>query len=315
MPISRSRYRVSIVIPNYNGVQLLERNLPKVVIAANAYLAETEIIVVDDGSSDASISIIENAKLKYKNLKLIRHEKNKGFASSVNMGVAVASGEIAVLLNTDVTPEPDFLESLLANFADETVFAVGCLDRSIEGDNVIERGRGEAFWRRGLLIHRRGEVNKKDTFWVSGGSGAFRKKIWDILGGMDELYSPYYWEDIDISYRAQKAGYKVLFEPKSIVVHRHEDGSVKKNYSSLDTTKIAYRNQFIFIWKNITDPKLVLSHVFWFFLHLMRHAILLDLAYYLGLALALGRLKLIIEARLSAKRTARLSDSQLMHYS
>jgi len=313
--MNRLKYHVSIVIPNFNGAQLLERNLPKVIASANAYSMDVELIVVDDGSTDKSVSITENIILKNGNLKLIQHEKNKGFASSVNTGVAAASGEIVVLLNTDVIPETDFLKPLLVNFTDEKVFAVGCLDRSIEGDGVVERGRGEAYWRRGLLIHRRGEVNKKDTFWVSGGSGAFRKNIWESLSGMDELYSPYYWEDIDLSYRAQKAGYKVLFEPDSIVVHRHEDGSVKKNYSSLQTTKIAYRNQFIFIWKNITDTKLVLSHVLWFFVHLIRHAMLLDLAYYLGLALAVGRLKLIIKARLGAKKTAKLSDSQLMHYS
>lgn len=313
--MSKLKYRVSIVIPNFNGAQLLRRNLPRVISAANAYLAETEIIVVDDGSTDTSVSEITKSKSQNPNLKVVSHGKNMGFASAVNTGVAIAAGEVVVLLNTDVIPEKDFLEPLLVNFADEKVFAVGCLDRSIEGDSVIERGRGEAFWRRGLLIHRRGEVNKKDTFWVSGGSGAFRKKIWDELGGMDQLYSPYYWEDIDLSYRARKAGYKVLFEPTSIVEHRHEDGSVKKNYTSLQTTKIAYRNQFIFVWKNITDSKLVFSHFGWFFVHLVRHAILLDVAYYLGLALAVGRLKLIIKAHLSARKTAKLSDFQLMHYS
>ena len=133
-----------------------------------------------------------------------------------------------------------------------------------------------------------------------------------LFRSMDELYNPYYWEDIDLSYRAKKAGYKILFEQKSIVVHKHEKGSVMQNYSPSHTKKIAYRNQFIFIWKNITDTRLLLSHIVWFPVHLVKHALLLDSAYYWGLFMALFRFKSVIHARSKARKTNKLYDFHLI---
>src|SRR3989344_3918266 len=118
---------VSIVIPNYNGEEILAKNLPKVLDA----VGDAEIIIVDDASTDASASIISNLKSQISNLKLLQNEHNLGFSSTVNRGVKVVKGEVVVLLNTDVVPEKDFLKPLLRHFEDEKIFAVGCMDRSI----------------------------------------------------------------------------------------------------------------------------------------------------------------------------------------
>jgi GT2 family glycosyltransferase len=154
------------------------------------------------------------------------------------------------------------LEPLIQHFIDPKVFAVGSMDRSPEKDKTILRGRGIAKWIRGFYEHQKGEIDKPDTAWVSGGSGAFRKSYWDLLGGMDRLYNPFYWEDIDICYRARKAGCITLFESKSIVNHYHEEGKIKSKYTPEEVRRIAYRNQFTFIWKNGTIMQL-LSHAFW----------------------------------------------------
>jgi len=92
---------VSIIIPNYDGAELLRRNLPKVIAGAGKRCQE--IIVVDDGSTDDSIKIMQSAYWRTK-LKIIKNKKNLGFASTVNRGVRAAKGEIVVLLNTDVYP-------------------------------------------------------------------------------------------------------------------------------------------------------------------------------------------------------------------
>jgi len=115
---------------------------------------------------------------------------------------------------------------------------------------------------KGFYEHERGEIDKNDTAWVSGGSGAFRKLYWDTLGGMDPLYNPFYWEDIDIAYRAKRASCVTLFEPKSIVNHYHEEGKIRRKYSPDEVKRIAYRNQFTFIWKNAT-PLQLLIHIVW----------------------------------------------------
>lgn len=280
--------KVSIVIPNYNGQELLKKNLPKVMVSSG----NAEIIVVDDYSSDNSLEILKEFPVT-----VIRNEKNLGFSKTVNRGVKESSGEIVVLLNTDVVPEKDFLEPLIAHFKDEKVFAVGCMDKSIEGAKTVLRGRGLGKWERGFLIHRRGEVDKTSTLWVAGGSGAFRKSIWDRLGGLIDLYSPFYWEDIDISYRAQKSGYKVLFEPKSIVIHEHQKGAIKVKYSPFAIKTISYRNQIIFSWVNISDFSLLSSHLLWLPYQIIKSIIQLDAPYMIGLIKAFLLLPRILLVR------------------
>ena len=314
--------KISIIIPNYNSKHLLEKNLPKIIREIEKLRNyEIEIIIVDDDSTDGSIefinqftssrvhelrnkkareftssrvnglknSLINNSLINNKPIiKLIRNRKNSGFSSSVNQGVREAEGELLVLLNTDVYPEKGFLEPILPHFKDAKVFSVGMLDKSIEGDNIVRRGRGIGEWRRGMYVHRRGEVDKTDTAWVSGGSGAFRTSIWKKLSGFDEIYNPFYWEDIDLSYRAVKKGYKILFEPKSVVIHEHGKGIIKLNYNEQQIKTISYRNQFLFIWKNANFLHLIL-HFLWLPYHLIRFLFRFDFTFFFGFFWAIKR--------------------------
>lgn len=248
-------YSVSIVIPNWNGKDLMAKHLRHVIECAPT----AEIIVSDDASTDGSV---EYLKKNFPEVIIVEKDVQDGFAGNASAGVAVAHGDIVFLLNTDVEPEKGFLEPLLEHFKNPKVFAVGSMDRSPEQGKTILRGRGVASWRRGFYEHKRGEINASDTAWVSGGSGAFRKSYWDILGGMDALYNPFYWEDIDMSYRAQSAGCKTIFEPKSVVNHYHEEGKIRRKYTPEEVRRIAYRNQFTFIWKNASCGQLFL-HVLW----------------------------------------------------
>lgn len=279
---------VSIVIPNYNGENLIKKNLPKVIEA----VGNSEIIVVDDASTDRSVVEIK----KNKGVKLLRNLKNLGFSSTVNKGVGAARGEIVILLNTDVYPDKNFLKPLIKHFRDPSVFAVGCLDKSIESGKVIERGRGVGRWARGFLVHSKGEINKSNTLWASGGSSAFRKSLWQKLGGLNELYNPFYWEDIDLSYRALKSGYKVLFEKESVVFHEHDKGSIKSKYSEFQIKRIAYRNQIIFVWEDATDMDLQLMHVILLPYHLIKALIHREWAFILGFLDAFVLLPKIIQS-------------------
>ena len=277
--------KVSIVIPNRNGALLLEKNLPFVIAAAKG----GEIIVVDDASTDNSIELLQG---KFPSVRVVRKAYHDGYASTVNVGVRQATGDVVVLLNTDVLPEKGFLAPLVKHFSDPSVFAVGCLEKSLEGGKTVLRGRGEAKWEKGFFIHWRGEVDKATTAWVAGGSGAFRKSIWEKFGGMDTMYDPFYWEDINLSYRGRKAGYRILFEPTSVVVHEHEIGAIKREYSSFRVKIIAYRNQFLFIWRNLSDPNILLAHAIWTPVRLLQAVIRGDIAMLIGYIWALFRIHL-----------------------
>lgn len=283
-------FTVSIVLPNWNGEKLLVKNLPKVIAASDG----AEVIVVDDCSTDNSVAVLQS---KFSAVRTIVKDANSGFSRSVNVGIEHAHGDIVVLLNTDVVPQNGFLTPLLKHFSDPNVFGVGCLEKNPEKEGVVFRGRSVAHWKKGFYIHARGEVDRTDTAWVAGGSGAFRRSVWNKLGGLDTIYNPFYWEDIDVSYRALKCGYTLVFEPKSIVWHYHEQGSIKTQFQEERVRKIVYRNQFIFIWKNLTNCSLWLQHVIWVPIRIIQELLKGDTTMFVGFALAIGKIPQIAVKR------------------
>jgi len=310
---------ISIIIPNYNGEELLKKNLPKVLDSVSDYKkGMIEIIIPDDASTDQSLAVIQKfkASVREKQIKVViienKNRANGGFSKNVNRGVSVATGDILILLNSDVIPRKHFWQPLLSHFADSKVFAVGCMDESIENGEVVLRGRGIGSWQRGFLVHSRGDLDKTSTLWVSCGSGAFRKSIWDKLEGLNELYNPFYWEDIDLSYRAVKSGYKIFFEKKSVVVHEHYKGAIEKNYSLYNKMKIVWRNQFTFVWINATDRDILISHLLWLPYHTLKSLLRRDRAYFWGLFHAIIRLTAILQYKGKSKKLFLKSDKEVV---
>lgn len=243
---------ISVVIPNFNGVPLLTKNLPSVLAAFNFKQNKiNEVIIVDDASTDESVNLI---KADYPQIKLIKHTKNRGFSAAVNTGARMAKGELIVLLNSDVAPKKDFLVAVHKHFNEKNVFSVSFHEQGY-GPSVGKFKNGFVEIIPGLEYS-----HFHDTFWSNGGDAAFRRSYWLELGGMDEkLLSPYYWEDIDICYRAAKRGWINLWEPKASVMHEHEATISKINKSK--RIRIQERNQLIFIWKNITSANLFRKHL------------------------------------------------------
>lgn len=291
--------KVSIVIPWFNTKDLAEKNLPKVLSAAeNPKNSISEIIVVDDGSRDGSADEI---KRKFSEIKVIRHKVNRGFPAAVNTGVRAAKWELICLMNSDVLPEVDFLEAAIPDFKNPKVFAVSLNESGIFG------------WARGKFIdgfigHEPGGKSEEnhETFWVSGGSGVFSRKIWMELGGMDEkLFSPFYWEDLDISYRAMKRGYKLLWEPSAKVFHDHETTINKLPQKFVD--KIKERNQLLFIWKNITSRRLFGKHLAGLTKRVFTHP-----GYLKVVASALSKLGPLAKARAKETKESKVSDEAIL---
>lgn len=271
--------KVSVVIPNWNGGSLLKANLQHVL-----KMGTDEVIIVDDASKDSSVSFLKTQKVK-----LLENKENMGFGKSVNRGVEAASGDIVILLNTDVKPLPGLLRSIIPHFSDENVFGVSLSEKGFSW--------GKGMWCNGYVEHEPGEItrNTHDTFWLSGGSSVIRKKIWDELGGFDEIFAPFYWEDIDISYRAAKRGYKLLWEPKARVIHKHE-GTIGKYFNRKYINFIQERNQLLFIWKNITNKEMFREHIKNLCGRILRHP---------------GYSKVVIAALSKANKVKRLRDKEV----
>lgn len=303
------KVKISIIIPNFNGKYLLKKHLPAV-IEATRYLphATCQVIVVDDASTDDSVAFLRE---NFPEVLMITKKKNEGFSSAVNLGVKKAKGEIVVLLNTDVKPEIDFLSPLIPHFSEPKIFAVGIMDKSVEKGKIVLRGRGVGDFKRGFLVHRKGSIKGKYTLWASGGSSAFRRNIWLRLGGLDRIYDPFYGEDLDLGYRAWKAGYKILFEPKSKVFHFHEEGVIKKRFPEFWKKAIAFRNQTLFVLKNITDLKMLLSFFLFFPYHLLNTALKLDFSFCLGSLMTVPKIPQALKSRREVKKLFVLSDKEV----
>lgn len=266
-----------------------------------------EIIVVDDASTDDSVVYL---KKHFPQIKVVQLRRNNRYAAACNAGVAEASGDILMLLNNDVSPLPHYLKPLLSHFADPNVFAVGCAEKSNMKSTEIS-GRGCGGFSRGMMVHWRCENQKSGpSLWVSGGSGAFRKAIWNELGGMDPLFAPAYEEDRDLCYRALKRGYLVLFEEKSQVIHQHETTN-QRVLGKADMAISSYKNQFLIVWKNISSTRLVIGHLLWLPYHLVVGSLRTQGQMARGFLAALSQLPAIITKRQVERRDTTLSDADV----
>jgi len=290
--------KVSIIIPNYNGENLLRTNLPFILKAKDfANNNIEEVIVVDDGSKDKSLEVL---KKNFPWVKTIKHKINRGFSAAVNTGVRAAKGDLICLLNSDVVPESNFLESVFPYFHKSKVFAVSL-------NEVGEFGWARGFFVDGFIGHVSGQKSEvsHDTFWVSGGSGIYRRDIWMELGGMDEkLLSPFYWEDVDLSYRALKRGYRLIWDPEAKVMHIHE--ATISHFSKTYVGRVLERNQLLFIWKNLTSANLFRKHLVGLLKRVVKHP-----GYARIVLMALGRIGVLIKERNKEVREAKVSDEAI----
>ena len=252
----------SVVIPNWNGRDLLEKYLPSV-IAALSDSPQNEIIVVDNGSEDGSAEFVRQ---HFPQVRVLALDRNLGFGGGSNAGFQAAKSDIVVLLNSDMRVDRGFLQPLLDGFTDAKTFAVSCqIFFSDPARPREESGLTEGWWLQGSLrVRHRVEPeihNLYPCFYGGGGSSAFDRKKFLELGGFDELLQPFYLEDTDLGYMAWKRGWKVLYQPASVVFHEHR-GTIGKHFSNAYIQTVLKKNFLLFTWKNIHDWRWLGSHLF-----------------------------------------------------
>jgi len=242
-----------MVIPNYNGRRLLELFLPGMV--EFALKNGIELLVIDDASTDESVRYLQS---EFPSLKLLVNQQNLGFGKSCNRAVAVADGEYIFLLNTDIKfldidmsviekhmQLPDFFALTFKSFYPETM-------QFREGAKRLKIKSGLPF-----VLHNEKDqlppVNGLQTsFYPVGGHSLINRQRFLDLGGFSDLYSPFYWEDSDLGYRAMKRGWQTYFDPRLTVIHDHQTSSIKTNFAQKRIRQIKLRNRIIFMYHNFT---------------------------------------------------------------
>jgi len=277
---------ISVVIPTYKNkdkfIKMMLHNL--------TFLKGCEIVVVND---DPQESLMKECRL-FPHVTLIENKVNLGFAGAIHKGIQQTKNDYVMLLNSDVfLNDSSFTKSIDIFRKDKNIFAVGFLQKEKKPSLV---GKNEIYWKKGFFQHKKANNIKPGiNGWAEGGACIINKKLYEKVGGFDSLYSPFYWEDIDLSYRAWKSGYSIWFDPNIFVTHHHES-TIGQFFNARKITEVAYRNQFIFIWKNIEDSTLLLSHL----LHLIYSLpimIFKDLAYIKGFMKAIFLLPSIVTRR------------------
>ncbi|MBZ5553783.1 MAG: glycosyltransferase family 2 protein [Acidobacteriia bacterium] len=314
---------VSIVIPNWNGRELLHRFLPSALIAAKRYQEQfgqkTEIVVVDDGSTDDSVSWFKKEYGHDPLMRLVVRDHNGGFVPAANSGFAAARHRIVFLINNDVSLSPDAIAPLVRLFEDETVFAVCSRALRIETNELDGAGKlgtfKNGFWRVFENYEVRDEHESLSgkrwpSFFGSGGYTAYDGKKLSLVGGFNELLAPFYWEDVDICYRAWKRGWVVEYEPRSVVYHLGS-ATMKKEISKSKLGIVAERNRLLMTWVNLHDPFWFSEHVAWLGLKLLGAALTLDLQMWRSFIQALRRLSKVLPARRIEKSSAVRSDREI----
>lgn len=312
---------ISVVIPNFNGAELLKKNVPKILELLKKSKSDFELIVVDDASSDGSLQALQGFETTFARsglakgsgrLYILPRSKNAGFPTTADAGIRAASGEVVFVIKNDAVPEKsDYFQLMQNHFKDPEVFAVSSALRTVEKGRVEIRGCGVIYYQKGFFLHRRGGNTSRISAWADGGSSVFRKDLYMKLGGFDPIYSPGYWEDTDLGYRAWKAGFVIHFEPKALLLHDFEAGVYRKKYGPEKIKLINLRNQFIFTLKN-GDWSSVLKFFLWELYNFSASLKSGETNFVKAYFLAILKLPGIVRGRIFQKKLNRLSDEAVL---
>ena len=242
LPTSK-RPRVSIVIPVYNKIHYTVACLRSLVEHAGS--VPFEVIVVDDGSVDET----ERCLREIDGLRSLRNRQNLGFVGSCNAGAAAAKGEFVLFLNNDTVVTAGWLEALVDTFAQvpdaglvgaRLVYPDGRLQEA--GGIIFNDGSGWNYGRFGDPRDPRYSF-RREVDYCSGAAILIRREMFERLGQFDNRYAPAYYEDTDLAFAVRDAGYKVIYQPASTVIHFEgitagtDTGSGVKQYQVVNREK------------------------------------------------------------------------------
>lgn len=225
---------MSVIVPNYNGRELLQSVLGAL---SHQTFSDFEVIFIDDASTDDSVAFVEQFfgssafvesthKPSWREMRVVVNRQNLGFVASCNAAADVARGQVLVLLNTDTEPEWEWLEELAVSVCTNPQAAMVASKMLLFDERTQLHTTGDLLGADGIPRNRgvwqedRGQFDGETAIFSGcGGGTAYRKDVWQMLGGFDEDFWMYL-EDVDYGFRAQLAGWEAVFAPKARLYHR-----------------------------------------------------------------------------------------------
>lgn len=271
-----SRSLVSVIIVNWNGANYLETCLISLTRQTHRRI---EIIVVDNASTDNSFDVLTSFRAQYPRvpLRVILNDRNKGFCYGNNQGIRLSSGEFIFLLNADVSLEPPFIEKLVAVMREERQVGIA-VGKLLNGHDPTLIDSAGLVMRKNRRAADRGQrepdhgqyAAREEVFGASGAACLYRRAMLESLKysrsdlGMpadadshyvahdeylDELFFAYK-EDVDLSWRAQLAGWKCVYTPDAVGYHFRKWGEGNRQQIPKWIRRQSLKNRYVMLLKN-----------------------------------------------------------------
>lgn len=237
----------SVVIPNLNGMKYLKNCLESL---GRQSFGEFEIIMVDNGSKDESVSFV---KEQYPQVRMIELDRNYGFCHAVNVGIKASTAPYVILLNNDIEADEAFIAELIAGIKRYP----GCFSGAAKMIQLHDKSKidsaGDFYCALGWAFASGKDKavsaygKEREVFAACGGAAIYRRDILDEIGYFDEKHFAYL-EDVDIGYRAKIYGYSNRYLPKAVVYHAGSGTSgsryntFKVDHSSKNSVYLVYKN-------------------------------------------------------------------------
>ncbi len=247
---------VTVIIPNWNGKEYIRECLNSLLCQD---LGDIPIVIVDNGSTDGSVELIQS---EYPQVKLVLLDQNYGFCKAVNEGIRRAETSYVILLNNDTRVERDFAGKLLAAIKrKECIFS--CQAKMLQMDNPGRMDDGGNYYCALGWAFARGKNQDADRydkaaeiFSACAGAAIYRRSLFQTIGYFDEKHFAYL-EDVDVGYRARIAGYENWYEPEAVVYHKGS-GSSGSRYNKFKA-RYSGRNNIYLIYKNMAWWQILLN--------------------------------------------------------
>jgi GT2 family glycosyltransferase/glycosyltransferase involved in cell wall biosynthesis len=252
--LASATVKTSIIIPVFNKVAFTLQCLRS--LADEIDLAETEIIVVNNASTDETQKVLS---LLSGFVRAVDNTENLGFVDACNQGAAEARGKYLIFLNNDTEVMPGWLEHLVRTVeSDDSVGAVGSMflypDGSIQEAGSIVWKNGEAHhygWGESPDDYRFNFAREVD--YCSAASLLIRRDIFERLGGFDRRYAPAYYEDVDLCFGVRSLGFKVIYQPMSRLVHYEGATAGRDATAGMKAYQVRNRAKFLEKWQEVLN--------------------------------------------------------------